>query len=91
MVEKKDKILEKLGDKRVIITINKTSINLKNILAKYNFQKKKNKLIFSLDLKKNRNSVSNLFKDLIKNSIPFCDVEIKENNLEEIFLKLIDQ
>ena len=24
MVEKKDKILEKLGDKRVIITINKT-------------------------------------------------------------------
>ena len=25
MVEKKDKILEKLGDKRVIITINKTS------------------------------------------------------------------
>ena len=91
MVEKKDKILEKLGDKRVIITINKTSINLKNILAKYNFQKKKNKLIFSLDLKKNRNSVSNLFKDLIKNSIPFYDVEIKKNNLEEIFLKLIDQ
>ena len=50
-----------------------------------------NKLIFSLDLKKNnRNSVSDLFKDLIKNSIPFYDVEIK-NNLEEIFLKLIDQ
>ena len=55
------------------------------------FSKKKNKLIFSLNLKNNRNSVSDLFKDLIKNSIPFCDVEIKENNLEEIFLKLIDQ
>ena len=71
MVEKKDKILEKLGDKRVIITINKTSKNLKNILIKYNYQKKKNKLIFSLDLKNNRNSVSDLFKDLIKNSISF--------------------
>ena len=91
MVEKKNKILEKLGDKRVIITINKTSKNLKNILAKYNYQKKKNKLIFSLDLKNNRNSVSDLFKDLIKNSISFNDVEIKKNNLEEIFLKLIDQ
>ena len=91
MVEKKDKILEKLGDKRVVITINKTSKNLKNILSKYNFQKIKNKLIFSLDLKNNRNSVSDLFKDLIKNSIPFYDVEIKKNNLEEIFLKLIDQ
>ena len=91
MVEKKDKILEKLGDKRVIITINKTSKNLKNILTKYNYQKKKNQLIFSLDLKNNKNSVSDLFKDLIKNSIPFSDVEIKENNLEEIFLKLIDQ
>ena len=91
MVEKKDKILEKLGDKRVVITINKTSKNLKNILTKYNFQKIKNKLIFSLDLKNNRNSVSDLFKDLIKNSIPFYDVEIKKNNLEEIFLKLIDQ
>ena len=91
MVEKKDKILEKLGDKRVIITINKTSKNLKNILAKYNFQKRKNKLIFSLDLKNNTNSVSDLFKDLIKNSITFYDVEIKKNNLEEIFLKLIDQ
>ena len=91
MVEKKDKILEKLGDKRVIITINKTSTNLKNILTKYNYQKKKNKLIFSLDLKNNKNSVSDLFKDLIKNSISFNDVEIKKNNLEEIFLKLIDQ
>ena len=91
MVEKKDKILEKLGDKRVVITTNKSLKNLKNILTKYNFQKKKNKLIFSLNLKNNRNSVSDLFKDLIKNAIPFCDVEIKENNLEEIFLKLIDQ
>ena len=91
MVEKKDKILEKLGDKRVIITIKKTSKNLKNILTKYNYQKKKNKLIFSLDLKNNKNSVSDLFKDLIKNSISFNDVEIKKNNLEEIFLKLIDQ
>ena len=91
MVEKKDKILEKLGDKRVIITINKTSKNLKNILTKYNYQKKKNKLIFSLDLKNNKNSVSDLFKNLIKNSISFNDVEIKKNNLEEIFLKLIDQ
>ena len=91
MIEKKDKILEKLGDKRVIITINKTSKNLKNILTKYNYQKKKNKLIFSLDLKNNKNSVSDLFKDLIKNSISFNDVEIKKNNLEEIFLKLIDQ
>jgi len=91
MVEKKAKILEKLGDKRVVITINKTKKKLNNILAKYNFQKKKNKLIFSLDLKNNRNSMSCLFKDLIKNSIPFYDVEIKKNNLEEIFLKLIDQ
>ena len=86
MVEKKDKILEKLGDKRVIITINKTSKNLKKFLTKYNYQKKKNKLIFSLDLKNNRNSVSDLFKYLIKNSISFYDVEIKKNNLEEIFL-----
>ena len=78
MIEKKDKILEKLGEKRFVITINKTSKNLKNILAKYNFQKKKNKLIFSLDLKKNRNFVSDLFKDLIKNSIPFYNVEIKK-------------
>ena len=91
MVEKKNKILEKLGDKRVVITTNKSLKNLKNILTKYNFQKKKNKLIFSLNLKNNRNSVSDLFKDLIKNSISFNDVEIKKNNLEEIFLKLIDQ
>ena len=52
---------------------------------------KKNKLIFSLDLKKNENSVYDLFKDLIKNSISFYDIEIKKNNLEEIFLKLVDQ
>ena len=57
----------------------------------FELAKKKNKLIFSLDLKNNRNSVSDLFKDLIKNSISFYDVEIKKNNLEEIFLKLIDQ
>jgi len=91
MVEKKDKILEQLGDKRVVITIKKTTKNLRKMLVKYNFQMKKNKLIFSLDLKNNRNSVSDLFKDLIKNSISFYDIEIKKSNLEEIFLKLVDQ
>ena len=90
-LKKKDQILKKLGDKRVIITINKTSRDLNKILVKYNFHRKKNKLIFSLDLKMNRNSVSDLFKVLIKNSISFYDIEIKKNNLEEIFLKLIDQ
>ena len=90
MIEKKDKLLEKLGDKRVIITINKTTKDLKKILTKYDVHKKKNKLIFSLDLKNNRNCVSDLFKDLIKHSISFCDIEIKKNNLEEIFLKLIE-
>ena len=64
--------------KGVIITINKNSKNLKKILTKYNYQKRKNKLIFSLDLKNNRNSVSDLFKYLIKNSISFYDVEIKK-------------
>ena len=49
MVEKKNKILEKFGDKIVVITTNKSLKNLKNILTKYNYQKKKNKLIFSLD------------------------------------------
>jgi len=91
VVEKKDKLLEKLGDKRVIITINNTKKDLKGILTKYNVQKIKDKLIFSLDLKNNRNCVSDLFKDLTKNSISFYDIEIKKNNLEEIFLKLIDQ
>ncbi len=91
MVEKKDKLLEKLGDKRVIITINNTPKDLKKIMTKYNVEKKKNKLIFSLDLKNNKNCVSDLLKDLMKNSISFYDIEIKKNNLEEIFLKLIEQ
>ena len=44
MIEKKDKILEKLGEKRVVITINKSLKNLENLFTKYNF--KKNKIIW---------------------------------------------
>ncbi len=90
-VEKKKKLLEKLGEKKVIITINDPVKNLKKISTKYNIQKKRNKLIFSLELKNKKKIISNLLEDLTKNSISFYDIEIKKNNLEEIFLKMIDK
>lgn len=89
ITERKNKIIEKLGKKKLILTFTDSSQNFSNLNNKYSFEKKGNQIILTYDYKTRKNLASRFLNDLSKYSIKYDDLEIEKSNLEEIFLSLV--
>ncbi len=89
IIEEKKKLLEKLGEKELIITLEKKKIDLSLLKKKYGFNLNGNQITLKYDFKKKKRIASNFLNDLTKNSIKFTDIETKKSNLEEIFTNLV--
>ncbi len=91
ITENKKKLIEKLGEKKIIITTNSSHKNIKYITKKYQLKKNKNKLSYIYNSKKNVDYSADLLADLVKSSIKIDDIEIEKSNLEEIFLNMVEK
>ena len=89
ITENKKKLIEKLGEKKIIITINSSHNKLSYITKKYQLKKNKNKLSYIYNSKKNIDLSASLLSDLVKSSVKIDDIEIEKSNLEEIFLNMV--
>ncbi len=87
--ENKKIILEKLGNKKLIVTLTKLDKKIDTIKQKYNFIKNGNKLIFTYNSTRHKSYASELLYHLKKNAIKFDDIEVEKSSLEEIFLNLV--
>ena len=84
-------MIEKLGEKKIIITINSSHNKLSYITKKYQLKKNKNKLSYTYNSKKNVDLSASLLSDLVKSSVKIDDIEIEKSNLEEIFLNMVEK
>ncbi|GIR26474.1 MAG: ABC transporter ATP-binding protein [Alphaproteobacteria bacterium] len=91
ITENKKKLIEKLGEKKIIITINNSHNNIAYITKKYQLKKNKNKLSYIYNSKKNIDLSASLLSDLVKSSVKIDDIEIEKSNLEEIFLNMVEK
>ena len=91
ITENKKKLIEKLGEKKIIITINSSHNNIAYIAKKYQLKKNKNKLSYIYNSKKNIDLSASLLSDLVKSSVKIDDIEIEKSNLEEIFLNMVEK
>ncbi len=91
ITENKKKLIDKLGEKKIIITINNSHNNIAYIIKKYQLKKNKNKLSYIYNSKKNIDLSASLLSDLVKSSIKIDDIEIEKSNLEEIFLNMVEK
>ena len=91
ITENKKKLIEKLGEKKIIITINNSHSNIAYITKKYQLKKNKNKLSYIYNSKKNIDLSASLLSDLVKSSVKIDDIEIEKSNLEEIFLNMVEK
>ena len=91
ITENKKKLIEKLGEKKIIITINSSHNKIAYITKKYQLKKNKNKLSYIYNSKKNVDLSDSLLSDLVKSSIKIDDIEIEKSNLEEIFLNMVEK
>ena len=91
ITENKKKLIEKLGEKKIIITINSSHNKISYITKKYQLKKNKNKLSYIYNSKKNVDLSASLLSDLVKSSVKIDDIQIEKSNLEEIFLNVVEK
>lgn len=93
LVEEKDRLIERMGSKKLVINLAANLDKIPAKLAKYKLEisEAQNQLVFIYDPAKKDYEISSLFEDLKENSIKFKDVETHQSSLEEIFVKLVHQ
>src|SRR3989344_2462559 len=90
MVEKKDVLMKKLVDKKLIITLQNDLSAVPEALQTYQLVLSDDHKQLSYSYAGSTAHVSKLFDDLKSNNIAIEDVETKARKLEEIFVELIN-
>ena len=90
LTQKKDKLLEKLGNKRLTIDFKNKINRIPKNLNKYNLKLINNGKSFVFDYKLEKPDLSLLMNDLRINNLMIKDLDTKKSSLEEIYVKLIE-
>ena len=91
LVDEKDELIKKMGQKKLIIdlhtSIKSVPILLKNFNLKLN--DKGNKIIYIYDTKKENTGITSLLHTLENQGIKIKDINTEKSSLENIFVNLV--
>ena len=90
LTQKKDKLLKKLGNKRLTLDFKNKINSIPRNLNKYNLKLINNGKSFVFDYKLEKPDLSLLMNDLRINNLMIKDLDTKKSSLEEIYVKLIE-
>ena len=93
LVDEKDKLIKKLGEKTIKIELLEPIENINGNLSKYNFTlDQTNKIIsHTYNLNSNTTDITELLNDVKKDGYEIKDINTEQSSLEEIFIKLIKE
>ncbi len=93
LVDEKDKLIEKLGEKTIKIELLEPIENINGNLSKYNFTlDQTNKIIsHTYNLNSNTTDITELLNDVKRDGYKIKDINTEKSSLEEIFIKLIKE
>ena len=93
LVDEKDKLIKKLGEKTIKIELFESVEKINGNLSKYNFTlDKTNKIIsHTYNLNSNTTDITELLNDVKKDGYKIKDINTEQSSLEEIFIKLIQE
>ena len=91
LVDKKDDLLKKLGQKKLIIDLHDDIKKIPKELNKYNLILSDNgkKLTYTYDTKKEKTGITSLLSDIKQEGIGLKDINTEKNSLESIFINLV--
>ena len=91
LVDKKDDLLKKLGQKKLIIDLHDDIKKIPKELIKYNLILSDNgkKLTYTYDTKKEKTGITSLLSDIKQEGIGLKDINTEKNSLESIFINLV--
>jgi len=93
LVDNKDELIKKLGQKTLIIDLHDKIKIIPNSLNKYNLTLNKDgdKLTYTYDKKKNKTGITSLLSNIREEGINLKDINTKKSSLENIFINLVKE
>ena len=91
LVEEKKKLLNKLGNKKLVLKLSKKLIKIPSFLNIYSVKLTKNGRELEINLDKSQNEAIDIINLIKKNNISFLEFDIKKRSLESIFINFIKE
>lgn len=93
LVEEKDELMRKLGQKQLILDLSQSLASIPESLAAYNLLLGADgeQLTYTYDTQGEHTGITNLMEDLRNAEIGFKDMRTTQRSLEEIFVKLVEE
>lgn len=93
LIEEKDKLMKKMGNKQVAFDLREPIKSLPVELDEYNLvlESGGNRIIFTCSSFEQNIDISNVFDNLKQSGIRPIDIQVNQSSLEEILISLLDQ
>jgi ABC-2 type transport system ATP-binding protein len=93
VIEEKDKLMEKLGKKQLVLDLREPLVNLPASLDDYKLELSEDgsQLIYTFDTQGERTGITALMDDLKAEQIAFRDLNTTQSSLEDIFVNLVEE
>ena len=91
LLENKDTLMQKMGNKQLLIELKVPITAIPEALAQYELGLSSDgtKLSYEYDIKSERTGITGLLGDLNKAGLPFKDLATSQSSLEDIFVELV--
>ena len=91
LVEQKQELMRKLGEKRLILHLSETLTAVPEALAGFNLELRSEgqQLVYTYDAQQESSDITALLDALEAANLQFKDLETRQNSLEEIFVNLV--
>ena len=91
IVEKKQELLKRMGQKKLIVELQQEIIKIPESLKKYNLEigNSKMSLDYKYSLKEKQTGITNLLQDIKDSGLKLRDLKTEQSNLEKIFVTLV--
>jgi len=93
IVEKKNELIKKMGQKKLIVELQQEVKQLPDSLKRYNLTVEDDmmSLNYTYDLKSKQTGITNLLQDIKDSGLKLKDLKTEQSNLEKIFVTLVKE
>ncbi|MDG1024427.1 MAG: ABC transporter ATP-binding protein [Gammaproteobacteria bacterium] len=93
LIEEKDKLMEKLGKKQLILDLRDSLASVPDSMADYNLELSEDgmQLTYTFNTQRDRTGITALIDDLKLADIAFRDLNTTQSSLEDIFVNLVEE
>lgn len=91
LVEEKERLMQKLGTKELVLELRKALTEIPPGLSRYNLSVRGTQMVYRYDSQSEETGIEELLHSLRENGIFFRDFRTNQSSLEDIFVKLVGE